>query len=314
MVDKRYRMKIKIITDSSCDLAPEVKERFNVGVIPLYINIGEKSYIDGVDITREEFYTNLTRYEHYPKTAAPSPEIFKERYHQAAVDGYQAVFSIHVSGRLSATINSAHLAAKDFHEIPVHVIDSQNLSAGAGYVVQQAAKTAFSDKTEEEVMAAIKEIMPRVYTFAIIDNLDHLKHSGRIAHFVTTLSSALKIRIMLKMSRGQPGAEQFRTVLKGMHRLEELAEKLQLFEDFMYLHTNNQQAVEQLSIKVNTLLDNALKPLLLAVNPVLGSHLGPTAYGFSCVTIEHPQPSVFVRSFEKIKSSAAKVFSDHEEA
>jgi DegV family protein with EDD domain len=306
-------MKIKIITDSSCDLAPGVKEQFGIGVIPLYINIGDKSYVDGVDITREEFYTNLTSYEHYPKTAAPSPETFKEYYHQAAEDGYEAVFSIHVSGRLSATINSAHMAAKEFNEIPVHVIDSQNLSAGAGYVVQQAAQTALAGKTDKEVVAAIEDIMPRVYTFAIIDNLDHLKHSGRIAQFVTTLSSALKIRIMLKMNRGQPGAEQFRTMLKGMHRLEELAEKLQPFQEFVYLHTNNPQAIEQLSVKVNTILDDSVNPLLLPVNPVLGSHLGDTAYGFSCVTVEQPQASVFTRSLEKMKKAARSVFGEQEE-
>lgn len=307
-------MKIKIITDSSCDLAPGVKEQLGIGVIPLYINIGDKSYVDGVDITREEFYTNLTSYEDYPKTAAPSPETFKEFYHQAAQDGYEKVFSIHVSGKLSATINSAHMAAKEFDEIPVRVIDSQNLSAGAGFVVQLAAQTALAGHTEDEVIKAIEDLMPRIYTFAIIDNLDHLKHSGRIAQFVTTLSSALKIRIMLKMNRGQPGAEQFRTMIKGMHRMEELVEKLQPFQEFIYLHTNNPQAIEQLSVKVNTILDNSIKPMLLPVNPVLGSHLGPTAYGFSCVTVNHPQPSAFVRSFEKMKSAARSVFGDHEES
>ena len=297
-------MTVKIITDSSCDLAPGVKEELGIDVVPLYINIGEESFIDGVTIQRKEFYENLTSYPSYPKTAAPSPEFFKALYQKAADEGYTEVVSIHVSAKLSGTISSARLGADQFDQIPVHVIDSQNLSAGAGFVVQSAAQAAKEGKTIEEVLALIEDMLPRVYTFAIIDNLDHLKHSGRMVSIITTLSSVLKIRIMLKMGRGRPGAEQFRTFKKGLLRLEELAEKLSPFTHFHFVHTNTTEYINQLIETIGPKLNQNLNPQILTVNPVLGSHLGPTAFGFSCVTENPPEPSIFEKSLETIKQAA----------
>lgn len=297
-------MTVKIITDSSCDIAPGVKENLNIDVIPLFINIGDQSFIDGETITREEFYQNLTSYETYPKTAAPSPATFIERYQHAADEGFTEIISIHVSSKLSGTINSARIGAKEFSQIPVHVIDSQNLSAGAGFVVTQAAKASKDGKSIEEILEMLEDLLPRVYTFAIIDNLDHLKHSGRMAQIITTLSSMLKIRIMLKMGRGRPGAEQFRTLKKGLVRLEELVEKLSPYTDFHFVHTNADATLQQLIDTVEHLLDPKIQPQTLIVNPVLGSHLGPTAFGFSCVTENPPELSIFERSLESIKHAA----------
>jgi DegV family protein with EDD domain len=300
-------MAVKIITDSSCDLAPGLKETLNIDVIPLFINIGDESFIDGETITREEFYQNLTTYETYPKTAAPSPATFIAHYQQAADEGYSEVISIHVSARLSGTINSAKMGAEEFNSIPVHVVDSQNLSAGAGFVVQMAAEAAKEGKTIDEVLDIIEDLLPRVYTFAIIDTLDHLKHSGRMAQIITTLSSMLKIRIMLKMGRGRPGAEQFRTLKKGVVRLEELIEKLSPFTNLHFVHTSVPESIQQFIEKVSSDLDPNVQPQTLIVNPVLGAHLGPTAFGFSCVTENQPELSIFERSLESIKHAADSI-------
>lgn len=300
-------MPVKIITDSSCDLAPGIRENYDVEVIPLYINIGDKSFIDGVTITREEFYQNLSTYSSYPKTAAPSPATFMEQYQKAADDGYTEVVSIHVSGKLSGTINSARMGAEEFGVIPVHVIDSQNLSAGAGFVVQHAAEAAKAGKTIDEVLEVIDDLLPRVYTFAVIANLDHLKNSGRMAQVITTLSSMLKIRIMLKMGHGRPGAEQFRTFKKSINRIIELAEHLKPFTDFHFVHTNTIETAEMLIRKIKPKLNTGIDPQVLTVNPVLGSHLGPTAFGFSCVTENPPELSIFERSIESIKHAVSDI-------
>ena len=300
-------MSIKIITDSSCDIAQETLKQFNITTIPLFINIGDKSYQDGVDISREEFYTNLPNYLDFPKTAAPSPDVFTTAYQQAADEWYTAVFSIHVSGKLSGTINSAILAAKEFTTIPVFVIDSQNLSAGAGFVVIAAAKAAANDASIADVQKAIDDIIPRTYTVAVLDSLDHLQHSGRMGKFVMTLGSALSIRIILKMNRGRPAAEQFRTIKKTYARLEELAEKLGPFESFTFLHTNNPERIQSVKTNIADRCCIDIETQVLSVNPVLGSHLGPTATGFSCVTVDYPVPSVFERSLQSLKEAAKKL-------
>jgi DegV family protein with EDD domain len=300
-------MPVKIITDSSCDLAPGLKEALNIDVIPLYINIGEQSFLDGVTITREEFYQNLTSYTSYPKTAAPSPATFMEHYQKAADEGYTEVVSIHVSGKLSATIESARMGANEFNKIPVHVIDSQNLSAGAGFVVQHAAQAAKDGKNIDEVLALIEEILPKVYTFAVIANLDHLKHSGRMANIITTLSSLLNIRIMLKMGHGRPGAEQFRTFKKSVNRIVELADHLRPFTDFHFVHTNTIETANVLIRKISPNLNEGIQPKVLTVNPVLGAHIGPTAFGFSCVTVNPPELSIFEKSIASIRHAVSDI-------
>jgi DegV family protein with EDD domain len=296
-------MTIKIITDSSCDVAPGVKELLNIDTVPLYINIGADSFLDGVDISPQEFYDNLTSYPTYPKTAVPSPGSFLERYQKAAEDGYTGVISIHVSEKLSGSVNSARVAAKDFSQIPIQVIDSNNLSAGAGLVVQKAAEAAKEDKSMKEILAILDDLLPRVYTFALIDTLDHLRHSGRMAQFITAISSVLKIRIMLKMGHGKPGAEQFGTHKKGVDRLKDLAQKLNPFTDFHFVHTNNPQAMNEFRDQVSAMLNPDLDPQILRVNPILGSHLGPTAFGFSCITVNPPELSFLERSFNLIRDT-----------
>ena len=117
-------MKIAIITDSTCDLPEEIVLQQNITVIPLHINVGDKTYLDGVDLTRAEFYAQLPNYSPAPKTAAPGPEIFVQAYERLADKGALAILSIHISETLSATINSARIAAEQFTRIPVTVLDS----------------------------------------------------------------------------------------------------------------------------------------------------------------------------------------------
>ena len=298
---------IKIITDSSCDIANEEVKQTHFEKIPLFINIGEKSYQDGVDISREEFYKNLNSMIPFPKTSAPGPEIFQSAYRKAKKEGYDGVISIHVSGKLSATINSAYMAAAEITDFPVKVIDSQNLSGGAGFIVEEAIKQAQSGKTLDEILVGINDMIPRTYTFAILENLDHLQNSGRMGQFITTMGSILKIRIMLKMNRGKPGAEQFRTMKKGLERLAELTGKLAPFEKLVFLHTNNLPAVDLLKQNCGKIDCDGLSPETMIVNPVLGTHLGPTAVGFSAVTLNYPDPTILEKGLQSIKQAAQKI-------
>ena len=105
-------MNISIVTDSTCDLPEEIVNQQAITVVPMYINVNEKSYLDGVDLTRDEFYANLPGYFPAPKTATPSIETFIQTYERLAEEGAQAILSIHLSETLSATVNSARAAAE----------------------------------------------------------------------------------------------------------------------------------------------------------------------------------------------------------
>ena len=100
-------MSIRIVTDSTCDLPAATISEYGIEVVPLHINMGSETLIDGVNITKEEFYARLPNYDPSPSTAAPGPESFIQRFEALADDGAQAILSIHISEALSATINSA---------------------------------------------------------------------------------------------------------------------------------------------------------------------------------------------------------------
>jgi fatty acid-binding protein DegV len=128
-----------------------------------------------------------------------------------------------------------------------------------------------------------------------------------MGQFITTMGSLLKIRVMLKMNRGKPGAEQFRTMKKGLERLTELAEKLAPFEKMVFLHTNNPDTIKLLQGNCQNIHCDGLSPETIIVNPVLGTHLGPTAVGFSAVTVNYPDPSILERGLQSIKNAAQKL-------
>jgi len=152
-------MKISIVTDSTCDLPESIVARHDITVIPLHIQQGEQTFLDGVNLTREEFYRRLPGFRPSPTTAAPGPDIFKQAWEKIADTGAQAILSIHISEKLSATINSARTAADQFTRIPVTVLDSSQLSLGMGFIVEKAAQMAELGQKMEDILASLAEVM-----------------------------------------------------------------------------------------------------------------------------------------------------------
>jgi len=148
-------MTIRIVTDSTCDLPLEIVRAHDISVVPLYINIGSDSYLDGVDITREEFYSNLPDYEDFPTTAVPGPERFSCVYEKLAGEGATEILSIHISPSLSAVINSARIAAENFVSAKATVLDSGQLSLGIGFMAQRAAQAAAEGLSLSDIIAAL---------------------------------------------------------------------------------------------------------------------------------------------------------------
>ena len=132
-------MTIRIVTDSTCDLPAATVAQYNIKVLPLYINVGEREFLDGIDITREEFYTQLPDFQAHPTTAVPSPLKFKAIYDTLAEEGATDILSIHISESLSAMVNVARAAAQETVSAAIHVIDGRQLSLGTGFLVETAA-------------------------------------------------------------------------------------------------------------------------------------------------------------------------------
>ncbi|TLN09687.1 DegV family protein [bacterium] len=148
-------MSVRIVTDSTCDLPASVVSDLGIQVLPLYIRIGDKDYLDGIDLTREDFYKALPGYKAYPTTAVPSPQKFRAMYDSLADQGASEVLSIHISESLSATVNVAKAAAAETTSVPVTVVDSRQLSMGTGFLVQTAAELAQAGQTRQPDFAKV---------------------------------------------------------------------------------------------------------------------------------------------------------------
>jgi DegV family protein with EDD domain len=260
-------------------------DHFQVTVVPLYINIGDQSFLDGVDLSRPDFYTRLARLDRPPTTAAPSPEKFRQIYESLFTPETTEVLSIHVSEQLSSTINSARLGAKKTETVAVHVWDSRQLSLGTGFQVLAAAELAAAGRTAKEIVEILESQVTRTNLFAALYSLEFLRRSGRVNALAAGLGSILQIKPLLKMYDGQPGSERVRTHKRAEQRLMDELERLMPFEKVALVHTNAPDRVEKFRSKAQHLLPPG-DLLMVNVTPVIGTHIGPGAVGFVAISTE----------------------------
>ncbi len=280
-------MSIKIVTDSTCDLPQDLLQEYGVTVVPLYINFGDQGYLDGVEITRQEFYERLPESDPLPTTATPGVDAFKQVYEDLADSGASEILSIHISISLSATVDVARTAANETKKVPVTVLDSQKLSLGTGFLVLSAAKAAAEGKSMDEIVSMLDEQTSRTYVIAALDTLEYLKRSGRMNAVVARLGSVLKIKPILIMHDGEPTGERVRTRERALARLIEFISELGPLEQLALVHTNAAQEAKELFQRSKHLFANQEEPLSVDVTPALGTNIGPGVVGFACITAKN---------------------------
>ncbi len=280
-------MSIKIVTDSTCDLPQDLLQEYGIKLVPLYINFGDQGYLDGVELTRQEFYQRLPESDPLPTTATPGVDAFKQVYEDLADSGASEILSIHISISLSATVDVARTAANETKKVPVTVLDSQQLSLGTGFLVLSAAKAAAEGKSMDEIVSMLNEQTSRTYVIAALDTLEYLKRSGRMNAVVARLGSVLKIKPILIMHDGEPTGERVRTRERALARLIEFISELGPLEQLALVHTNAAQEAKELFQRSKHLFANQEEPLSVDVTPVLGTNIGPGVVGFACITAKN---------------------------
>lgn len=276
-------MTIKIVTDSTCDLPKEVIEKYDITVVPAYINFTDGSYLDGIEISRKEFYEKLPKYETPPTTSAPAIGTFARAYKKLMDEGATNIISIHISSTLSGIFNVAVLAAEAMENIVVKTFDPGNLSLGTGLIVEAAAKMAEAGKSVEEILIKLKDLSERTYTFAALDTLKFLQRSGRISRFKAGFGSLLQIKPILQMNAGKVVMEAARTSNGALRHLLETLKSLGPLESIALVHTNASNRAEMLRTQAKEMCDQISQAYAMEVTPVIGSHIGPGAVGFVAI-------------------------------
>lgn len=193
--------KLKIVTDSTVDLNKDLLKEFEIEIVPLTLYIKGETYIDGVDITPEEFIKKMKESEELPKSSQPSAGEFLKVYDRLGEEGFDVV-SIHMTGGMSGTVRSAQSAAT-MSKTNVTVIDSRFISKGLAFQVLEAARMAQNGKTAVEIVEALNTIRQQTKLFVVVDTLENLVKGGRIGKGRALIGSLLNIKPIASLDGGE---------------------------------------------------------------------------------------------------------------
>ena len=268
---------IKIVTDSTADLPPQLAKELGISVVPIYVRFGEEVYRDGVDMSEDEFYQRLEKTTVHPSTIQPGPQDFLEVYRKLSpkADG---IVSIHVSAKLSGTCNSA-LMAKDMLETkcPVEVIDSQVLTMSLGLLAIVAANMAKAGESLDKIVKEVKKTIPKIHLMCLFDTLKYLLLGGRIGKAKALLGSILSVKPMITIKDGElVPAGQARTRAKGMDKLLEFGQNAKNIQDLAVVHSTTPDEAQSLAERLGPTFDRK-RIRMSRVGPALGVHTGPGA-------------------------------------
>ncbi len=173
--------RIRVVTDSACDLTTELAEQHGVTIVPLSIRFGSEEYVDGSTLSTDDFWARCKSSPVLPETAAPSPGAFQEAFLEAARQGYDGVLCLTLSGGVSATLQAATAASKSVSDtIAVRAVDSRSLTLGLGLMVIDIAERAAAGAGLDELEARVAALVPRASVYGAVDTLEHLEKGGRI--------------------------------------------------------------------------------------------------------------------------------------
>lgn len=218
---------IKIVTDTTCDLLPEMVKEHDITIVPINIQFGSDSYQEGVNMDWDLFYRKIEEMGILPTTSQPSVGEFVEVYRRLAREGADAIISTHVTAKLSGTYQSACLAAEEVKdEVKVYPHDSAAGAAALGLACVEASRMARAGKTPEEIVARLDEIRSRVNVLFVMDNLEYPRKSGRVGGLAATLGSILNMKPIVSLEDGLLDiVEKVRTRKKSLDRLLDMMEE-----------------------------------------------------------------------------------------
>ncbi|MFV0309281.1 MAG: DegV family protein [Desertimonas sp.] len=269
---------VGIVTDSACDLPQELADRWAIEIVPLSIRFGDDELIDREQLSTDEFWTRCAQSSQLPSTAAPSPGRFEQAYRAHAARGATAVVAITLSGALSATYQSAELAAREIGDLDVRVVDSRSVTLGLGTIALAAAELAATGATADEVAGLAQHLVARTRVFGALDTLENLKKGGRIGNAAALLGTALSIKPIIAVVDGaveQHGRQRTRS--KALNYLVDTVREYQgRIEHLAVLHADCDD-VDQFVDRLRPFHDGEI--VVGQIGPVIGSHAGRGTIG-----------------------------------
>jgi DegV family protein with EDD domain len=214
---------LRIVTDGAADMPSEWEKEFEIDVLPINIHFGDQTYLQGVDLSNEDFYRLVDESGRIPKTSQPSPYQFKDFYRRVARAG-DTLLSIHVTSKLSGTFDSAVTAARELSgEYNVIPFDSGAGSAAIGFMCREARRLARLGAPVQQIVERLYRIRRSVEIVLTLDKLDYARMSGRVGTLQAALASVLNVKPIVALKDGMLDMiERVRTRSKALDRVVEL--------------------------------------------------------------------------------------------
>jgi DegV family protein with EDD domain len=274
---------VRVVTDSSCDLPVARAAALGIEIVPLTIRFGDQEFVDRVELTNEEFWRKVATSDVLPETAAPSAGAFESTFQRLAADGADGIVCINLSSRLSATMQSAQVAAKALKgTCPVEVVDSLSVSMGLGLQCINAVRMAGEGAELDAVARAIDDQARRTRLFGALDTLEHLRRGGRIGAAQALLGGMLSIKPVIEVRDGAVAeAGKVRTRSKS---LKLLADKVAAATNPQQVFVFDAQAPdmdEMVELLAPTVSREQIE--FGTIGPVIGTHAGPRTIGVGWV-------------------------------
>lgn len=236
---------VKICADSVCDLSEELKKRYDISVVPLYVNADGKTFKDGVDITQKDLFRHYRETGNLCATSAVNVEDFKNFFTEQ-LNGYDELVIITISSDFSGCFQNANIAAEDFPN--VRVVDSRNLSTGEGLVAVSAAKLAQQGLSADEIVKKLDEIIPKVDASFFVANVEYLHKGGRCSSIAALGANLLKLKPCIEVRDGKMTvAKKYRGSIEKtiQNYVKDRLESVEADEDLIFItHTTSRQNTE----------------------------------------------------------------------
>jgi DegV family protein with EDD domain len=268
-------MSIQVVTDSTSDMPEGTATKLGIRVVPIYLRFGEKTYRDGVDITKDEFYSLLASSPVHPASSQPNPEDFTGVFREycGIKDG---IVSIHISSKISGTYNSANIAKKTTKsQCPIEIIDSGLNSGGLGLVVMSAARAAQAGANMSEVVNEAIKAVKEVRMFGVFETMKYLARSGRVNKTIAVASTILHVMPLLTFHEGEiVRAGLVRALSKGMDRISDFVKNNMPIKELTVVHSQVIDQANQLKHRLGEFIQEE-KIAIAELGAGLGVHGGP---------------------------------------
>jgi DegV family protein with EDD domain len=275
--------KIRFVTDSTCDLPPDIVQKYGIGVIPTFVNYGDKSIADdGLELVRAQFYRDLPHMSPFPTTSAMPPALAEQIIHRTFEDS-DHLFLISVASKLSGVYNIMRLCATKLPPERYTLIDSKSVTLGLGFQVLAGAEAAEKTGDVEQVKAAVEHVRERARVYAALETMEFLRRSGRVGWAAASIGALLQIKPMLEVFDGDvKSGSRVRTFGRAVEELIKIAHERAPLERFAVLYISDHAEAEKLRERLADIAPP--DTLVVSVTPTIGVHVGTGGLGLVTVS------------------------------